>query len=94
MIPATDLELMYDTVNGFAVQATVGAETKPVHFRQGDADMLGDRLVREYALRFRASDFTTLARGDTVTINAIAYKVLEVRLLDSGDEKVARISKT
>ena len=59
-----------------------------------EQDILGDRLVREYTLRFRATDFTSLVRGDTVTINAIAYKVLEVRLLDSGDEKVARVSKT
>lgn len=94
MIPAADLELMYDTVNGFAVQATVGAETKPVHFRQGDADMLGDRIARDYTVRYRATDFTSLARGTTVTVNAVAYKVLEVRLLDSGDEKIARVSKT
>lgn len=91
MIPATDLALMYDTANGFAVSATVGAETAPVHFRQADADVLGDRLARDYTVRFRAADFTTLARGTTVTINAVAYKVLEVRLLDSGDEKVARV---
>ena len=91
MIPSADLDVMYEL---FTIAATVGGVTAAVHFRQGDADMLGDRLVREYALRFRATDFTTLARGDTVTVNAIAYKVLEVRLLDSGDEKVARVSKT
>lgn len=91
MIPSADLDVMYEL---FTIAATVGGVTANVHFRQADADALGDRIVREYTLRFRASDFTTLARGDTVTINAIAYKVLEVRLLDSGDEKVARISKT
>lgn len=93
MIPAADLELMYDTVNGFAVQATVGAESKPVHFRQGDADMLGGtRIAREYRMRYRLASFS-VSRGTTVTIAGIGYRVLEVRQLDSGDEAEARMER-
>jgi hypothetical protein len=36
----------------------------------------------------------TLARGDTVTIETIAYRVLEVRQLPHRDERIARLSTT
>lgn len=91
MIPTLDLDVMYQH---FTVQATVGATTAAVHFRQGDVDTLGGgRIAREYRMRFRTASFPSLARGNTVTIAAISYRVLEVRQLDSGDEAEARMER-
>jgi hypothetical protein len=91
MIPTLDLDVMYQH---FTVPATVGAVTAPVHFRQPDVDVLGERIARDYTMRFRSSDFASLVRGNTVTISAVAYKVLEVRQLDNGVEAIARLGKT
>ena len=43
-------------------------------------------------MRYQRASFQTLARADVVTINATAYRVLEIRQLASGDECVARLS--
>ena len=91
MIPATDLAVMYAA---FAVTATVGATSGPVHLRQGDVDALGERITREYTMRYRLSDFPALARLTTVTIESVGYKVLEVRQVDNGVEAIARLTKT
>lgn len=94
MIPVADLAALYDLGDGFTVQATVNGVTRPVHWRQGDADAMGgDRLVREYEMRYRVADFPSLARGATVTLAAQAYRVLEVRQLPSGLEAQARLGK-
>ena len=92
MTLAADLVDLYaDTY--ITVAATVGASTARVIFRNGDEYLLGgDRLVREITMRFQRTSFPTLARADVVTINATAYRVLEIRQLASGDECVARLS--
>jgi hypothetical protein len=92
MIPAADLAMLYDTADGLTVTATVGAESAAVFFDAGDADALsGDRIVRDYRMRYWVGAFESLAKGDAVTINAVSYRVLEVRQLDSGVECVARL---
>ena len=92
MTLAADLVDLYaDTY--ITVAATVGASTARVIFRNGDEYLLGgDRLVREITMRFQRTSFPTLARANVVTINATAYRVLEIRQLASGDECVARLS--
>lgn len=93
MIPAADLAAMY---GAFTMQATFNSATAPVHFRRGDTEqLLGDpRMMADYVIRYRATDFTTLTRGSTVTIGADTFKVIETpRYTDSGDERIARLSK-
>ncbi len=90
MIPAADLDVLYQQ---FTVSATVGATTAAVHFRQPDGDILGDRIARDYSMRYRVASFPTLARNDSVVIAATTYKVLEVRRLDNGVESLARLTK-
>ena len=92
MTLAADLVDLYADTDT-TVAATVGASTARVIFRNGDEYLLGgDRLVREITMRFQRTSFPTLARADVVTINATAYRVLEIRQLASGDECVARLS--
>lgn len=91
MIPAADLAVMYAA---FAVTATVGATSGPVHLRQGDVDALGERITRDYSMRYRLADFPALVRGDAVTIESVAYEVREVRQVDNGVEAIARLTKT
>lgn len=92
MTLAADLADLYADTD-ITVAATVGASTARVIFRNGDEYLLGgDRLVREITMRYQRASFQTLARADVVTINATAYRVLEIRQLASGDECVARLS--
>ena len=92
MTLAADLVDLYADTD-ITVAATVGATTARVIFRNGDEYLLGgDRLVREITMRYQRVSFPTLARADDVTINATAYRVLEIRQLASGDECVARLS--
>lgn len=95
MIPSTDLAALYDAADGLTVTATLGAETAQVHFRQPAVDALGgERQVADYTMRYRAVSFATLARGSTVAIGGVSYKVLERPAeLGAGDERVARLSK-
>ena len=91
MIPAADLASLYEH---FTVQATVGAVTAPVHFRQGDGDVLGGaRISREYRMRYPVASFPAIARGSAVTISATSYRVTEIRQFDSGVEAEARLEK-
>ena len=94
MLPAADLDALYDAADGFTVAATFGSETTQVHFREPDIVALGDRILADYTMRFRASTLTTLTRGSTVVIDGSSYKVIEVPTRTaSGDERVARLSK-
>lgn len=79
----------------FTVEATVGAETVAVHFVQPDEDLLGDTVrSRQYLMRYPASAFPGLARGDTVTIVGATYTVRdEPRLLRHGRDLEAELSK-
>lgn len=92
MTLATDLADIYADPD-ITVAATVGATTARAIFRAGDDYQLGgDRLVREITMRYQATSFPTLARGDTVTIEAVSYRVLEVRQLSHRAERIARLS--
>lgn len=92
MTLAADLTDVYADTE-ITVSATVGATTARVIFRAGDDYQLGgDRLVREITMRYQSTSFASLARGDTVTIESVAYRVLEVRQLAHRDERIARLS--
>ena len=92
MTLAADIADLYADTD-ITVAATVGSTTARVIFRAGDDYQLGgDRLVREITARYQSTSFPTLARGDTVTIESTAYRVLEVRQLAHRDERIARLS--
>jgi len=92
MTLATALVDLYADTD-ITVSATVGSTTARVIFRAGDDYQLGgDRLVREITMRYQSTSFASLARGDTVTIESVAYRVLEVRQLAHRDERIARLS--
>lgn len=94
MTLATDLADLYADTD-ITVLATVGSTTARVIFRAGDDYQLGgDRLVREITMRYPTASFPPLARGDTVTIESVAYRVLEVRQLPHQTERIARLSTT
>ena len=91
---AADLAALYAADDGLTVSATVGATTAQVHFERADVEGLGgDRLVTDYVMRCIASDHPTLARGDTVTIEAAEYTVMDVRRSEFGDELTVRLSR-
>lgn len=92
MTLAADLVDLYADTD-ITVSATVGATTARVIFRAGDDYQLGgDRLVREITMRYQSTSFASLQRADTVIIETIAYRVLEVRQLAHRDERIARLS--
>lgn len=94
MTLAADLSDLYADTD-ITVPATVGASTARVIFRAGDDYQLGgDRLVREITMRYQTASFPALGRGDTVTIESIAYRVLDVRQLPHRAERIARLSTT
>lgn len=80
----------------FTVEATVSAETAAVHFTQPDEDLLGDTVrSRQYRIRYPASAFAGLAKGDAVTVDGQAYTVRDIpRLLAHGRDYEAELTKT
>lgn len=53
----------------------------------------GDQLSDEYAITYPATALVGITAGATGTIAGVAYKVREVRLLDDGALKRAKLSK-
>lgn len=96
MIPATDLAALYDAADGLTVTATHGADTAQVHFRQPTVEAFGgERLDRDYTMRYRTSTLTALTRGSTVLIGAHTYTVNAIpEFTPSGDERIARLSRS
>lgn len=95
MFSTADLDALYAAADGMTVTATFGSETTQVHFRQPTVEAFGgERQDRDYTMRYRASTLATLARGSTVTIGAVSYRVnAEPEYLGTGDERVARLSR-
>jgi len=53
----------------------------------------GDGLSDEYAITYAVTDLPGIKSNATGTIGGISYKVREVRLLDDGKLKRAKLSK-
>lgn len=70
-----DLSAFFD-VDGFAVAATYGGGTKYVIFERQYLEQLNVQTSVPTALG-RKSDFTGVAQGDAITINAVAFTVAE-----------------
>lgn len=78
----------------FATLASTNGQTALVIFDMPDQAILGDmQLTTEYSITFKSGDFTSLKRGDTITINSTVYSVREVTQLDDGLLKHATLSR-
>lgn len=79
----------------FGVSCTAGAVTA-----NGILDMpsqiLSDGMVlsTDYTLTAKSSDFGTLIRGDSITVDSVAYTVRETMLIDDGKIVQIALQKT
>jgi hypothetical protein len=79
----------------FGVSCTAGAVTA-----NGILDMpsqiLSDGIVlsTDYTLTARASNFGTLIRGSSITVDSVAYTVRETMLIDDGKFVQIALQKT
>lgn len=79
----------------FGVSCTAGAVTA-----NGILDMpsqiLSDGMVlsTDYTLTARASNFGTLTRGNSITVDSVAYTVRETMLIDDGKFVQIALQKT
>ena len=79
----------------FGVNCTAGAVTA-----NGILDMpsqiLSDGMVlsTDYTLTARASNFGTLIRGNSITVDSVAYTVRETMLIDDGKFVQIALQKT
>jgi hypothetical protein len=79
----------------FGVSCTAGAVTA-----DGILDMpsqiLSDGMVlsTDYTLTAKASNFGTLIRGDSITVDSVAYTVRETMLIDDGKIVQIALQKT
>jgi hypothetical protein len=80
---ATDLGVFLD--DPFGVSATSGATTANVILDEPSQVLAGDMVLStDYQITAKASDFGTLTAGTSITVNSVAYKVRETRLIDDG----------
>lgn len=80
--------------NGMAKTASSGGNTATAIFDMPDIELFGGAgQSRDYQIRLQAQELQGLKRGDSVTIDSVAYTVREVRLIGDGAEKVATLSK-
>lgn len=90
---AEDLSVFFKTVE-FASAATWGALSANVILDMPTEDVFGGQSSsNEYMAMLRASDFPDIARGASIAINSVNYKVREVRLQDDGALKALLLSK-
>ena len=69
----------------FAVSATSGATTAKVILDQPSQVLAGDMVLStDYQITAKTSDFGTLEAGASITVDSVAYKVRETRLIDDG----------
>ena len=69
----------------YGVSATSGATTANVIFDEPSQVLAGDMVLStDYQITAKASDFGTLTAGTSITVNSVAYKVRETRLIDDG----------
>jgi|TARA_R100000084_G_scaffold108228_1_gene70365 hypothetical protein len=69
----------------FAVSATAGSTTANVILDQpGEVLANGMVLTTDYTATAKAADFGALLRGDSITVDSVAYTVREVRPIDDG----------
>ena len=84
-----DLDAFFDTP-GFTVPVSSGTAVGAGYFESPN-EIIGDGVVltTDYAVVVKASDFSSVVRGDTMTVEGTSYTVREPMLLDDG--KIMRV---
>ena len=78
----------------FGMPAQYGSLTATVLLDMPDQQIFGDmQISTEYAITYKSADLAGLKRGDSITVNAVAYSVREVTKLDDGALLHATLSK-
>lgn len=84
-----DLNAFFDTP-GFTVPVVFGTKTGVGYFESPN-EIIADGVVltTDYAVVVKTSDFSSVVRGDTMTVDKVNYTVREPMLLDDG--KIMRV---
>ena len=80
-----DLDVFFSTA-GFGVSVTKGDDTG-VGILDMPSEVVADGVVltTDYKLLVKTSDFTSITRGDAITVDGNDYTVREPMLLDDGE---------
>lgn len=95
---AEDMSVFFDAA-GFAVSATFvplgkAPQTANVLFDAPTEPVFGnDVLSDDFTIQYPATELVSVRAGDTGTIAGVQYRVRDVRLLDDGKIKQAKLSK-
>ena len=84
-----DLDAFFDTP-GFTVPVSLG-QIASVGYFESPNEIIADGVVltTDYAVVVKTSDFSSVTRGDTMTVEGVNYTVREPMLLDDG--KIMRV---
>lgn len=79
-----DLDVFFST-DGFGVSVTKGKVTS-VGILDMPTEVIADGVVltTDYKLLVKTSDFTSVSRGDAITVDGTDYTVREPILMDDG----------
>lgn len=70
------------------------AQTAKVRFTTTDMDIFGGASISsDYRIKYRSTDFAGMTSGERITIEGIEYKIRETRIVSSGLEVMATLSK-
>ena len=79
----------------FGVSCTAGAVTAlGILDMPGQVISDGMVLTTDYTLTAKATNFGTLIRGDSITVDSVAYTVRETMLIDDGKIVQIALQKT
>lgn len=84
-----NLDAFFD-LPGFTVPVVLGAVASVGYFESPN-EIIADGVVltTDYAVVVKTSDFASVARGDTMTVEGVPYTVREPMMLDDG--KIMRV---
>lgn len=78
----------------FGVTATVGGTSAAVIFDMPSVEIFdGMQNSENYQMTFVATDFPTLAHGQSVVVGGISYLVRQINRLDDGKLAVAQLER-
>ena len=84
-----DLDAFFDTP-GFTVSVVHGSTTS-VGYLDQPSEIIADGVVlmTDYSVVVKTSEFSSVASGDTMTVDSVGYTVRESMLVDDG--KITRV---
>lgn len=90
---AEDMSAFFNT-DEFAVVGVRNGVSANVLLDMPTVDVLDERVSsNDYNVTFPASVWAGIARGEQITVDGVAYKVREIKLLDDGKIKQLLVSK-